>query len=433
MPPKIKKIAKAVVVETPIEEKWGGALVPSGPRPQQILAPVEDEEEKGPAEKLLDAAEADAIEAEPFEAASDPVTPAELKTSQADLDVDFSSNQSEVGDEDVSLTGPKMEGLLRQMKVLIEAVTEALEIRDSDLDPFGKFGLNLYFAGVCSRLSRKYSLKSPEARAVLARLMQLTKSDKETAYSFFDNVNEYGERFHYRRLIDEGDLAMMRLTESEEVPDSEAEQLSDKLNALLDEWCSAEGEVDMPSIYTFMFTDIVEITASEENLGMQNIQKTLRVHNRIIRNALERHSGREVKQTNNGIMATFGWTEKAVEAAQQIQQEIDLYSQANPDSAFKVRIGIHEGEAIHEENDYFGKAVQTAARICMEAPAEKIWVSEIILPTLPGEDDQFKPVGTFELKGLKDPIKLFRVRWDRLIYRESREVEYTEIGNVPMN
>ncbi len=167
--------------------------------------------------------------------------------------------------------------------------------------------------------------------------MQMTGSNKEAANSFFDSVNEYGERFRFRRVIDAGDFAMARLLEPEVLSDTEIELESDTLNVLLDEWCGDEGTIEMPAVYTFLFTDIVIMTASEEGLGMSNIQRTLRAHNRIVRTALERHSGREVKQTNNGIMATFGWTEKAIEAAQQIQQEIDLFSQANPDMAFKIR------------------------------------------------------------------------------------------------
>ncbi len=38
-----------------------------------------------------------------------------------------------------------MAGLIRNLEAFIEAVTEALEIREAEPDPFTKFSLNLYF------------------------------------------------------------------------------------------------------------------------------------------------------------------------------------------------------------------------------------------------------------------------------------------------
>ena len=114
------------------------------------------------------------------------------------------------------------------------------------------------------------------------------------------------------------------------------------------------------SFQTIMFTDLESSTALTQRLGDAGAQKVLHGHNDAVRTSLQGHGGREVKHTGDGIMAAFPSAVRAVEAALQIQRDL-------AGAEVRVRIGLNAGEPIAEDDDFFGTAVQLAARICDRA------------------------------------------------------------------
>ncbi|NKB43928.1 MAG: hypothetical protein GKS03_06570 [Alphaproteobacteria bacterium] len=322
--------------------------------------------------------------------------------------------------DDEALADQAMAKVLVHLKVIIAEVTTALQTREKAVDSFTKFGLNLYFAGACSRLSRNFSLSAKEGQSILARLMELTGANKEMAQAFADNVNEYGERKQYRDMIDAGDTAMLNHLE-ENAGDNPG------LNELLDKWCNPDSSIELPTVQTFMFTDIVDSTALTEELGDRTMQKVIRAHNKIVRDALKKFTGKEVKHTGDGIMATYQNPRNAIEACVQMQQEIDMFNRKKPELSFDIRIGLHSGEAVVEENDYFGTTVQTAARICAEAGSAEIWISDEIWRAVPRFADDCKYCGEFALKGLSAEKVLYSVMWEPL--PSKGKVDSQEIGS----
>ena len=77
-----------------------------------------------------------------------------------------------------------------------------------------------------------------------------------------------------------------------------------------------------PGIRTVLFTDIVDSTSLTQKLGDEMAMEFLRVHDRIVRDALAAAKGREVKHTGDGIMASFVSAAAAVRCAVQIQREL---------------------------------------------------------------------------------------------------------------
>src|SRR5438874_4962160 len=74
-----------------------------------------------------------------------------------------------------------------------------------------------------------------------------------------------------------------------------------------------------PGIRTVLFTDIVDSTSLTQSLGDEVAMELLRVHDKVVRDALAASSGREVKHTGDGIMASFISAAAAVRCAAQIQ------------------------------------------------------------------------------------------------------------------
>ena len=78
----------------------------------------------------------------------------------------------------------------------------------------------------------------------------------------------------------------------------------------------------------------------------------------------------------------------------------------------RVRIGLHTGEAIKEDEDFFGKNVILAARIAGQAGGGEILVSSLLKElTESGGDIAFGDGRKVELKGLTGAHQLFQVGW----------------------
>jgi hypothetical protein len=76
----------------------------------------------------------------------------------------------------------------------------------------------------------------------------------------------------------------------------------------------------------------------------------------------------------------------------------------------RVRMGLHMGEAIAEEGDFFGKSVILASRIAESASGDQILVSSEIVRALQSETDfTFASTGSARLSGLSDEYELFEV------------------------
>ncbi len=162
------------------------------------------------------------------------------------------------------------------------------------------------------------------------------------------------------------------------------------------------GAGSQSAFRTILFTDVEASTALTQKLGDDKAQEVLHGHNDVVRTALTDNGGEEVKHTGDGIMASFPSAVSAVQAALQIQR--DLAS-----AEIRVRIGLNAGEPIAEDHDYFGTAVQLAARICDRAEPGQVLVSDVVRQLCAGKTFTFEDVGAATLKGFDEPVALYAV------------------------
>ena len=76
-----------------------------------------------------------------------------------------------------------------------------------------------------------------------------------------------------------------------------------------------------------------------------------------------------------------------------------------------MRIGLEAGEPIAEEDDLFGTAVITAARIAAKAGGAEILTSDTVRGLVAGKGFLFADRGDTALRGFEDPVRLYEVRW----------------------
>ena len=152
-----------------------------------------------------------------------------------------------------------------------------------------------------------------------------------------------------------------------------------------------------------MFTDIVGYTALMGN-NEQKAFELLRKNREMQKPIIEEFGGRWIKELGDGVMASFSAVSNAVYAAIKIQEA--CYNSKD----FELRIGIHLGEVVFEDNDMFGDAVNIASRLQALAPPGGIFVSESVHRDLVNKNDirsEFFRVET--LKNVKEPIQVYKI------------------------
>jgi hypothetical protein len=152
-----------------------------------------------------------------------------------------------------------------------------------------------------------------------------------------------------------------------------------------------------------MFTDIVGYTAlmgNNEEKAFELLHKNREIQKPII----EKFGGRWIKELGDGVMASFPAVSNAVYAAIKIQEE------CRNSNAFELRIGIHQGEVVFENNDIFGDAVNIASRLQSLAPPSKIYVSESVQRDLLNKKDiRSEFVSIENLKNVNEPVSVYRI------------------------
>ena len=273
-----------------------------------------------------------------------------------------------------------------------------------ELNAFSRFGLNLYLAGACAAAGQAYKVGRQPQLAMLRDGLQAGGNSRERAESFCAELPSHGKNPRYASMIQAGTTAMQRQLAGQPANTTE-------LTALLADWSKPEKRSSVPSAFTFMFTDIVNSTALTSQLGNAGAQRVVRAHNQAVRSGIQACGGREVKHTGDGIMATFPTPAAAVQAGIRAQKELAAHNSANPSIAFTIRVGVNVGEAVEEDNDFFGAAVQMTARICAACTPANVWVSRAVVDSCKGERLGFIPRGAFQMKGIQQARPLYEVAY----------------------
>jgi class 3 adenylate cyclase len=163
-------------------------------------------------------------------------------------------------------------------------------------------------------------------------------------------------------------------------------------------------------LVTILFTDIVGSTALTQRFGDVKAQELLRIHNSIVRDALKDHGGFEIKHTGDGIMASFSSAAQALESAIAMQRACARHNESAKEP-LQMRIGLNAGEPIAENQDLFGSSVQLAARVCAQAGAGQILVSDVLRQLSAGKGFMFAYQGYVALRGFEEPLRLNELLW----------------------
>jgi class 3 adenylate cyclase/pimeloyl-ACP methyl ester carboxylesterase len=156
------------------------------------------------------------------------------------------------------------------------------------------------------------------------------------------------------------------------------------------------------ALATVLFTDIVSSTERAAALGDDAWTRTLDRHDALVAHEVERHRGREINTTGDGILATFDGPARAVRCAQAICEEVQSLG-------IEVRAGLHTGEIELRGADIGGIAVHIGQRVSALAGPGEVLVSSTVKDLVAGSGITFTDRGSHVLKGVPDEWRVFAV------------------------
>lgn len=288
----------------------------------------------------------------------------------------------------------------------VNALTAAVRKRRPTLDAYNMFGVDLVMAGAVDVLGQQSAMPTEERRALLKKSIEAMGVKAATAQAFADKYEDYLGEPRYLPMIIAGRSSMEGFLAGQDL-------MQDSIGPIFEQWNKPQAQAASSAsrIMTVMFTDMVGSTDMTQAQGDRAAQYVVRRHNTIVRNALAQHSGKEIKHTGDGIMASFSSSASGVEAAIAIQRAIRKHNTQTPDQPLHIRIGINAGEPIEEEEDLFGTTVQLAARVCARCETDGILCSNVVKELASGRGLNFTSLGAQELKGFKEQVVLYQVEW----------------------
>ncbi len=167
-----------------------------------------------------------------------------------------------------------------------------------------------------------------------------------------------------------------------------------------------------------MFTDIVGYTAlmgRDEEKGLALLRKNREIQKPLI----EKFHGKWIKEMGDGVLAQFDSAYNATACAIEIQQT------AKKEFKGQIRIGLHLGEIVIENQDIFGDGVNIASRIESLADPGGVYLSEAIQKELQNHTDiQTDFLGEIALKNVEEPVKIHFVVSENLRIPSRKKIKH---------
>jgi class 3 adenylate cyclase len=179
---------------------------------------------------------------------------------------------------------------------------------------------------------------------------------------------------------------------------------ADRIAGEIEEFLTGARAASEPDrkLATVLFTDIVGSTEKAARLGDQRWKELLARHDSIVRTALHRFDGEEIKHTGDGFLITFDSPARAIRFARELRRQLR-------ELGVEIRAGLHAGAYEISGKDLAGVSVHIAARVMAEAEPGEILVSSSVKDLVVGSEIKFRPRGTRKLKGAPGEWELFAV------------------------
>lgn len=172
----------------------------------------------------------------------------------------------------------------------------------------------------------------------------------------------------------------------------------------------------MRQLAAILFADMTGYTAlMQENEHLAR-QKRVRLK-QVLEESVQQHNGRILQYYGDGSLTIFNSAVDSIRCSVSIQQQLQM------EPKVELRMGIHIGDVIMEDDSVYGDGVNLASRIESLAVSGGIFISEKVFDEIKNHGDfRTREMGYFELKNVKEPVKVFAIANDGIVVPSREEI-----------
>jgi adenylate cyclase len=163
---------------------------------------------------------------------------------------------------------------------------------------------------------------------------------------------------------------------------------------------------------TLLFADVSGSTTLYEKLGDRTALTAVESVVNLLRRSVEAHHGHVVKTIGDEVMACFPDADQAMQAASDMQTRVASLP-AFGETRLGIRVGFHHGAVIEENGDYFGDAVNTAARMAgLAKSGQIITTAGTVAAMSPLLAQSTRELASLSVKGKQSEVAVCEVLWE---------------------
>jgi adenylate cyclase len=173
----------------------------------------------------------------------------------------------------------------------------------------------------------------------------------------------------------------------------------------------------MRQLAAILFADMTGYTAlmqDNEHLARQKRKR----FKEVLEAAVENHEGKILQNYGDGSLSIFNSAINSVNCAISIQQQLQL------EPKVELRIGIHTGDVVMEDESIFGDGVNLASRIESMAVPGGIFISDKVYDEIKNHEHiKTRDLGFVELKNVKQAVHLFAIANNGIVVPSREELK----------
>ena len=169
---------------------------------------------------------------------------------------------------------------------------------------------------------------------------------------------------------------------------------------------------------SIVFTDIKGFTARTASSSRAELRDLLDRHEELLLPVIHHYDGTVVKTIGDAFLLTFESPTNAVLCGLMIQDTLREFNLATVEAEqIEVRVAINTGEVEVRGSDVFGETVNIAARIEGITEAGEVYFTHATYLSMNKSEVPTSEVGERRLKGIDEPIRVYRVIRDEGLAR----------------
>ena len=289
--------------------------------------------------------------------------PAKVQKANREFNLTSTAYETKYPDETATLKDEVIS--LENQEVLgadfFEYIRANLINEDLSTNPNQAMGVFCFTIGALIRIESGLDLASDRGRAILCNTLGMLMFSSEDIEDFMARMMSLLTHDGSRRFIKAGARCL------DYHQKARSEDLITTFRKSFGLAGSEDEELGITEDIGIIFTDIVDSTRLNGEIGDFKSQKVVDHHEAIISQNCTKHGGRILKHLGDGFMLAFHDSREMVRFVHSVLWQYRDEGPPEDVEPYRIRLGGHYGQAIEKNGDYFGSTVALAARISSKA------------------------------------------------------------------